>query len=393
MSLTTKDMVFGGATAAAFLGLIVYNEAKFKKMQGEIDRLNQETKVLAQYVKLLESQMASELHGGAHRHHQHQVGAANPSAIQGQEATPALPAQEPDQAHTAHQHNHGQHHSHHGSQHPHQHVHQNPNQRPHQHAPTPQPQQQLPPQQFLRRPAARPQEQTPHEDSDEGDESPENSNRRPSSSVPRNPAARSDRNPSSPAARPREPNQPARPTVEHSAARRVLHRPVPEPEEKHQAPRRTVSAAIGKDKEEAVGNSDRKIKDDGPNQDMDAPRSVRKTEEPKDPPKKRFMGKTDDADPTEKLVSSRRPKSSLKNAGAGTGDEVPMDEDLMNDIEAVAKSSGRGKAAKDDNQNEGRPDAESGRKAQASKTAQRAEAMRKQAEDRKAARAAKGGSN
>lgn len=387
MSITTKDMVFGGATAAAFLGLIVYNEAKFKKMQCEIDRLNQETKVLAQYVKLLESQMASELHGG-HAHHHHQVGASNTASIQGQPGNAAssheaeasqVQARQPQQPHSHRQEGHQHHHSaqphagQHASHHPHAH-HSNP--RSHHSEPAPQRERIIPRREPVR------QEPPPEEDSDEGSDSPQNSNRRPSSSVPRNPAMRSEPRPSAHASRPAA--TPSRPMVDHSATRRVLRRPEPEAEEKPPAPASQRKQATDKGKEEAdePPASQRKVRVQTPKEE-----EAKKAEVKEDPPRKKFAGKTDDDEPTEKMISARRPKSSLKNNGAGTGDEVAMDEDLLNDIETVAKSSGRSKASKVDN--EGRPEAESGHKARAANTAARAEAMRKQSEERRAARAAK----
>lgn len=84
MSLTSKDMVFGAAGAAAFLGLVVYHQHKFNKLQAEIDELKDETRIMAQYIKILESKVAGDFqtilssHDGHHHHHAH---AALPAQI------------------------------------------------------------------------------------------------------------------------------------------------------------------------------------------------------------------------------------------------------------------------------------------------------------------------
>lgn len=385
MSLTTKDMVFGGATAAAFLGLIVYNEAKFKKMQEEIDRLSHETKTLAQYVKLLETQMHSEIHGGQRQHHHHQVGAANTPGIQGSSPNPQLPGQRvdainapsnvpPNTGHQEHHHNHGSHHRHNHQEH---HAsHHNPPATQQRSAPPP-PQQDR----FVRRTPSQPhaREEPAEEDSGDGEESPQNSSRRPSRAVPRNAAPRSDNRAQS---QPR--GQPSRPMVERSAAR---------PQERSK-PSQQHRQQVEKEKEEAddhsnanAASSQRRVRVSAPKQEEPEPSDVPTA------PKKKFAGKTDDDEPTEKMISSRRPgKSILKkpngnnNNNANTEGEGDIDADIMNDIEAVATSGGRKDSSKQDN--EGRPAAESDHKVRAAKTAQRAEAMRKQAEERKAARAA-----
>ena len=84
MSLTSKDMVFGAAGAAAFLGLVVYHQHKFNKLQGEIDELKEETRIMAQYIKILESKVAGDfqtiLSSNEHHHHHAHAHAALPAA-------------------------------------------------------------------------------------------------------------------------------------------------------------------------------------------------------------------------------------------------------------------------------------------------------------------------
>jgi hypothetical protein len=89
MSVTPKDMAFGAAAAAAFLGLVVYNQHKFNKLQAEIDHLKDETRTMAQYIRILESKVAGDFHTiltqdkhnhsqEDHQHHHHHAHGGHP---------------------------------------------------------------------------------------------------------------------------------------------------------------------------------------------------------------------------------------------------------------------------------------------------------------------------
>jgi len=77
-----KEVVYGGAVAAGFLGVIVYNQYQYNKLKKDIDALKKETTTMAQYITVLENKLIEAMRqiASAHpprnpstnRHHVHQ---------------------------------------------------------------------------------------------------------------------------------------------------------------------------------------------------------------------------------------------------------------------------------------------------------------------------------
>ena len=82
MSIKSKDAMYGGAAAVAIVGVIVYTEYRHGKLKAEIEELRKETQTLANYIRLLEAKVASDLKTvseGGHSHHH--VRTHNPTPI------------------------------------------------------------------------------------------------------------------------------------------------------------------------------------------------------------------------------------------------------------------------------------------------------------------------
>lgn len=326
----SKDVMIGGGTAVALLGVIVYNQYKFGKLQEQIDELRGECQTMAKYIQLLEARVG-QISNGDGRRHQIQNGHAP--------ETPTTPLQPDGSAQKVSGHNPQL--THHSSHVPPSHSasHGHPvrasggTSAPAQHHPP------QPTRSDTRPVRGQPTVRPPSDDEDEGsgeDDSPPVSNRR--------------------NVKPPPPRQPVRKQPPPRAARP----PPPRPDS---------------DEEEEKQDSERRARvPNRPPAAKSAPPPKKPSEEPK---KKRFVGKGDDEE-EQPMVSGRRsgPKSILKNGeSAAKENSADVDADLLGDIETVAKSSKR-----DDS--EGREDAQTSAKARMDRTKAIAAAMQKKREER-----------
>ncbi len=146
MNLTSKDAVMGTAVAGAFLGVVVYTQYKYNKLEAKYLEMQEEMRSIAKYVRLLESKVALEFRAMGRQvgnfNEQPQVGQQDtnqppedsnkdePTEVHQEHPPPVQhsPAQHPHQEHQTQQHH--PHHSHQHTvqtQHPaHQHTHQHP---------------------------------------------------------------------------------------------------------------------------------------------------------------------------------------------------------------------------------------------------------------------------
>lgn len=413
MSLTSKDMVFGAAGAAAFLGLVVYHQHKFNKLQGEIDELKEETRIMAQYIKILESKVAGDFQTilSSNDHHHHHAHAALPAAqpVQASQVThtpqPALEDVKPrapiipENRRTAQP----------------VHVRQPVKQAaPVRAQPVKQIHQPVAPakravpvkQMPVRKPVAVQQEESESVDSQEDnqkedvsesesersdDESAvQNSNRRtgnnpgsnakPVVSQGRDSNVRSGR-PTAPNAGVRSTNQPQNPVPRNPPAKTVTSDRAPPP-----APQKHVitveEGRPPKDKEESYNPAEENNKATEISGGRPTPPKAggpRTTGPKSGGEKKRFGPKTDDSEDSDKFVSSSKikTKSILKSGSRAEKDEASIDADLADDMELVGS-----KSAKREEDNEGREVGQSAARANMAKTAKIAEDMRKKREER-----------
>jgi hypothetical protein len=420
MSVTPKEMVFGAAAATAFLGLVVYNQHKFNKLQGEIDRLKEETKTMAQYIRILESKVAGDFHtilshqdnrnhdqeGHHHHHHAHtghpqhdevpkvqqEIPAAKPAL---EEAKPDVPIiqRKPAPVHQVRQ-----------------------------------PVKVAPPVRAVHNPVranpvvakrAPPVQRKPivvedSHSSDEQDEKEEGSADESSSeATPQNSNRRSGNNtatrsgvqvkPNPPNAGVRSLNQPRNPVPRAAAA---LKAPTPPPTTNNPPakPQHVITVQEGKPPKEKEEESYNPAEDNNRAAEISGGRPSPpkaggpRTTGPKSGggDKKRFGPKTDESEDSDKHVSSNKikGKSILKNPSSGqltngdskhlngtnkdtTEKENSIDADLADDMAMVAN-----KSSKRPEDNEGREVGQSEARAKRAKTAQIADAMKKRAEER-----------
>ena len=397
MSLTSKDMVFGAAGAAAFLGLVVYHQHKFNKLQAEIDELREETRIMAQYIKILESKVAGDFqtilssHDSHHHHHAH-------AALPDQSPVQQIQSQQPVQAPAV-------------SQQPPQvaqpvledvkpqapilsdarraipaHVRQpvkqaapparaqpikraaaQPIKRPVVQPARPKPAPVVVPEEPSESEENNSQDEKSESESEKSDDESvsQNSNRRAADKIPPKPSvsqARSTGRPTAPNAGVRSTNQPQRPqhviTVEEGKP--------PKDKEEAYNPAEDNNKAV-----EISGGRPTAPKSGGPR--VMGPKSGGE--------KKRFGPKVDESEDSDMMVSSSKvkTKSILKNPSSGKLVEsgASIDADLADDMALVAS-----KSAKRDEDNEGREPGQSAARATMAKTAKIAEDMRKKREER-----------
>jgi len=175
MNLSPKDAVIGTAVAGAFIGVIVFTQHKYNKLEARVLELEEEMKTLAKYVRLLESKTALEFRAMGRQvgnFNEQQPGQSstqdndgNASAPQGpqepEESQPPVVSQPPNRNQPTHQHATSTHHGHqHSNHHGHSHSHQG-----HQHHNHPHHQQQ----------AQEEEEEEPEEEEDEPEQPPQRS--------------------------------------------------------------------------------------------------------------------------------------------------------------------------------------------------------------------------
>lgn len=336
----SKDLMIGGGTAIALLGVIVYNQYKFGKLQEQIDELRGECQTMAKYIQLLEARLGPVSKTDGHRH-QIQTGnnsEAQITPVQTDGGTQRVNNPNPQLAH-------------------HTRPPQNPNRgQPVRATPAQQPRGE--PRVVRSKPEVRPPSDDEKEGSESGEESPPVSNRR----AP----------PPS-----RQPNRRTQPPP------RAARSPPEEEEEKQDSERRARAP-------------NRQVPKQNPPSARQNPSSSGKKEPEKEGKdsgsKKRFVGKGDDEE-EQPLVSGRRsgPKSILKNGESTARGEqtskgnnpveeakennADVDADLLGDIEKVAKSSKR-------DESEGREDTQTSAQARMDRTKAIAAAMQKKREER-----------
>lgn len=355
MSQKSTQIAVGGAAAAVLLGVIVYDQYRFKKLEDRISGLEDELRTIAQYVKILEAKVASDLStisNGGHGHHRVHAGhpaIQNPPPQNSNVHHPQNP--EPEQKRVSNP-----------VRRTPPNSHPNPAQPPAQtgvsrtmRAPGQNVTRQVTPP-VERAPEPEPEQEKAEEPQEEG---PPSSSRRKPASIPRERTA------------PRTVSRVNRP-----------RRPPPV-EQMEEAPVvQEESAQTDENQNLEPSNGDEQNQPDDKGKEEAEPERV----VPSKP--RRFLAKTEGDETQNTMVSSTRVRSTMLKTG-GPNSNTPelasakIDPDLMADIMSAPKSS---KRKEEDN---GIPKVESNNKQRAAKTAALAEEMRKRRAAKDAARASK----